>query len=241
MFTASAFSKRLQKLRADKGCSRADMASEIGIPLSSIGNYERGDKIPNAEIIAKLCEYYRVPADYLLCLTDQTVIREWPPAVPTGAASYIESLKKTTEAMLSDSFHSPYGSDALRYYVEIFEMLREIDAIVVDETQKMAQKYPGFISFGRLDAIEIDGVGLREALIQRKKGALDYVAAYDNALGAIQGRIAEVGANISHLIKGKISQVVTSGAIVSYTEDRPYAPTDEELKHVGVPEDDNNK
>lgn len=221
---SAAFSRRLTSLRIERGLTRAAVAVGAGVAPSSIGYYEKGEKIPNAEILARLCAFYHVPADYLLSLTDQAVRREWPPAVPVGAVTSINKLKVTAEEMISDAFHAPYGCSALSYYVDAFKELRAIDATVAKETHKMAQRYPGFKSFGRFDAVKIDGVGLREALVQNNERAREYVVAYDEGLANIQDQISEVSARIFSILQNKVTGAVTCGAVISFP-----APVGEDL------------
>lgn len=49
----------------------------IGVTQEAISGYERGDSMPKAEIILKLCSHFNCSADYLLDLTDiKTPVKE---------------------------------------------------------------------------------------------------------------------------------------------------------------------
>lgn len=59
----------IRELREAKGISRNELADFLGISLSSLGYYERNERIPDADIIARLAAYFEVSADYLLGLS----------------------------------------------------------------------------------------------------------------------------------------------------------------------------
>ena len=65
----STFGQRLKELRKDNKLSQVELADAIGVAQSSIGNYERGDRIPDAETIVRYAKYFKVSTDYLLGLT----------------------------------------------------------------------------------------------------------------------------------------------------------------------------
>lgn len=49
----------------------------IGVTQETISGYERGDNMPKAETLLKLCSYFNCSADYLLDLTDiKTPVKE---------------------------------------------------------------------------------------------------------------------------------------------------------------------
>jgi len=53
-----AIGKRLTELRGDK--SREEVAKDVGISLSALAMYERGERCPRDEIKVKLAEYFNV-------------------------------------------------------------------------------------------------------------------------------------------------------------------------------------
>lgn len=58
------FSERLKELRGEK--SQQEVADKIGITNVSLSRYEKGERIPSADILYKICIYYRVSSDYIL-------------------------------------------------------------------------------------------------------------------------------------------------------------------------------
>lgn len=61
------FPKRLRKLREEKRPLRSmAVTSElIGLPRGTIRRYERGERLPSAENLAAIAEYFHVSMDYL--------------------------------------------------------------------------------------------------------------------------------------------------------------------------------
>ena len=62
------FSTRLKALRTDRRIGIVRAAGDIGITYCALRGYERGANMPNAEVLAYICKYYGVTADYLLGL-----------------------------------------------------------------------------------------------------------------------------------------------------------------------------
>ena len=51
--------------------SRTVVADLMGIPPRCISQYERGDRKPSVDTLAKIAVFYGVSADYLLGITDE--------------------------------------------------------------------------------------------------------------------------------------------------------------------------
>lgn len=66
MDTKEIFSKRLLELREEKGISRQIAADSLQISRASLEYYEKGLRLPDVCVLAKIADYYCVSADYLL-------------------------------------------------------------------------------------------------------------------------------------------------------------------------------
>lgn len=64
------FSKILKDLRLEKKLIQKELGRKLGISLSSISMYERGERQPDLETLIKISEFFHVSTDYLLGLTD---------------------------------------------------------------------------------------------------------------------------------------------------------------------------
>jgi len=64
------FAERLKLLRGFKNKTLDEMAKELETTKTTLSRYENSLRTPDAIFVAKLATYFKVSADYLLCLTD---------------------------------------------------------------------------------------------------------------------------------------------------------------------------
>lgn len=65
------FGERLTQLRKENGYStRNEFAEKLGIPNTTLRNYEIGVREPGHTFLKQISELFNVSVDYLLCLTD---------------------------------------------------------------------------------------------------------------------------------------------------------------------------
>lgn len=69
---------RIKELRDDRNVSQQELAEIIGVAQSSIGNYERGERIPDADVIVKLADFFKVSTDYILGRIDSKQLENAP-------------------------------------------------------------------------------------------------------------------------------------------------------------------
>ena len=102
-----------------------------GVPASSIGMYENGDRVPNMENAQKLADYYGVNVLWLLGQSNspsldensQTVTKET--GLSADAVRILKSLKKTR---LIDSLNSLLESDGFMKMLKDFDTARKVNA-----------------------------------------------------------------------------------------------------------------
>lgn len=66
----STFSERLKIARKEKSVTMKELSQALSIPLTTYANYEQGKREPPLWLLAKLCDYFDVSADYLIGRTD---------------------------------------------------------------------------------------------------------------------------------------------------------------------------
>ena len=66
----SIISARIKELRKEKGINQTELSALAGVKQSCVSKWERGETLPDAEMIALLCQIFNVSADYLLGLSD---------------------------------------------------------------------------------------------------------------------------------------------------------------------------
>ena len=64
------YGKRINKLRTEKGLSKAQLAKEIGVSEITITNWENQTSKIKALTLVKLAVFFKVSADYILGLRD---------------------------------------------------------------------------------------------------------------------------------------------------------------------------
>ena len=82
------FSDKLKELRLRNNVSQKQIADGTGVAESQYQKYEYGKTKPNFEYIIKLCQFFNVSADYLLCLDPHE------PAQPPADFAADELLKE---------------------------------------------------------------------------------------------------------------------------------------------------
>lgn len=66
------FGERLTQLRKEKGYNtRNEFAEKLGIPSTTLRNYETGVREPGHTFLKQISEFFNVSVDYLLCLTNE--------------------------------------------------------------------------------------------------------------------------------------------------------------------------
>ena len=66
------FGERITQLRKEAGYStRNEFADKLGIPNTTLRNYETDVREPGHTFLKQISEFFNVSVDYLLCLTDE--------------------------------------------------------------------------------------------------------------------------------------------------------------------------
>lgn len=68
--------ERIRELRTAINLTREQMAEILGISESALGNYERGDRQPDAELVVKIAQFFKVSSDYILGLSEKPTHEE---------------------------------------------------------------------------------------------------------------------------------------------------------------------
>lgn len=63
----SEFGLQLKSLRQIKGLSQKEFAIQLGVGQSTIANYEKGIRVPDAQMLSQIANQFNVTIDYLLC------------------------------------------------------------------------------------------------------------------------------------------------------------------------------
>lgn len=66
----SIMSERIKLLREEQNLNQSQLAEKLNIAISSISQYESGDRIPSDDIKIKLANFFDVSLDYLMGLSE---------------------------------------------------------------------------------------------------------------------------------------------------------------------------
>lgn len=86
------FHETLAALRRVRGLSQRQVAAELGISQALLSHYENGAREPGLNFVCRVCDYYGVTADYLLCRTDSPGNLE-----PAVAREFLARLRALAE------------------------------------------------------------------------------------------------------------------------------------------------
>lgn len=62
--------KRVKMLRNKKGLTQPELAEKLEVSVPLIKYYESDTRTPSVEMLNKLCDFFGVCSDYLLCRSD---------------------------------------------------------------------------------------------------------------------------------------------------------------------------
>ena len=74
VYSLAKLSERIKMLRTTAGMTQEEFGKIFGIVKSTVSLYESGKSCPNDQIKLKICEYFNVPMDFLIGLSNVTTI-----------------------------------------------------------------------------------------------------------------------------------------------------------------------
>jgi transcriptional regulator with XRE-family HTH domain len=95
--------QRLFSLRRYKNISLKELSEEVCISRSNLNRYERDLSQPTADYIKKLCEYYKVSADYILFGSREEDIKKAGWSI--GDPEFMELIEKLYRLMNGENPH----------------------------------------------------------------------------------------------------------------------------------------
>lgn len=115
--TKEIFGIRLRDLRRQNGYTIEQFATKIGVAKSTIGYYENENRMPDIEVLSRICDEFNVPADYMLGRTNTAAVKGKKKDV-----CELTGLSDKAADFLSDLLkHQRYGIlDKLNYLIEDF-------------------------------------------------------------------------------------------------------------------------
>lgn len=88
------FGERLVELRKERGfVNRNDFANYIGMPSTTLRNYETNVREPGHVFLRQMADIFHVSIDYLLCMTDEKNPPERQSSLSTIESSIIKKYR----------------------------------------------------------------------------------------------------------------------------------------------------
>ena len=89
------FHETLAALRRERGSSQRQVAADLGISQALLSHYENGAREPGLSFVCRVCDYYKVTADYLLGRSESPADLR-----PEAARVFLNSLRELAEREL---------------------------------------------------------------------------------------------------------------------------------------------
>ena len=107
-------SSNIKNLRRVYGEEQVDLANAIGLTIPAVSNYERGERVPKRDIIARIAKHYRITEDELLyCdLSNMKTIADRPfydPIFSSKALDILFPLMNNPRALENENFKQAYS------------------------------------------------------------------------------------------------------------------------------------
>jgi len=90
------FSEILSSLRKERGLSQRQAAADLGVSQALLSHYENDAREPKLEFVVKACDYYDVPADYMLGRNKER--RSGPSQLARAISAILSELEDLNEA-----------------------------------------------------------------------------------------------------------------------------------------------
>ena len=138
------FSTRLRELRKKKDISQDALAKALHVTKSTISLYEQGENVPDVKTAFAMAEYFQVPCDYLLCMSDDT--RKEPSPIDTLglSPSLVDILtddkrdKDTLRADLINAFYESGNLDQVVVFIQLASYYKRSKKTKMDTMGQLA-------------------------------------------------------------------------------------------------------
>lgn len=99
------FGKKLRSLRQEKKLSQVELSKKLNVTSQALSQYELGKRIPDAEMIIRIADFFDVSVDYLLDRTNERITVDNIKAILASDPAFARALDKlTTRKELQELF-----------------------------------------------------------------------------------------------------------------------------------------
>jgi len=97
------FHETLSALRRERGINQRTAAAELNISQALLSHYETGAREPGLAFVCRVCDYYGVSADYLLCRSEDVNPGDSAVKITKELTSQLRSLADRADASLDEA------------------------------------------------------------------------------------------------------------------------------------------
>ncbi|MFI5358954.1 MAG: helix-turn-helix domain-containing protein [Halanaerobiales bacterium] len=99
------FGKKLRSLRQEKKLSQVELSKKLNVTSQALSQYVLGKRIPDAEMIIRIADFFDVSVDYLLDRTNERITVDNMKAILASDPAFARALDKlTTRKELQELF-----------------------------------------------------------------------------------------------------------------------------------------
>lgn len=92
--TERTFPETLSALRRERSISQRKAALDLNISQALLSHYENGVREPGLDFVRRVCDYYNVSADYMLCRTDNPDLAH---SAVSAADAFLAELRRSLD------------------------------------------------------------------------------------------------------------------------------------------------
>ena len=120
------FGKKLRLLREEKKLSQIELYKKLNITNQALSQYELGKRMPDAEMILKMANFFAVSVDYLLDRTDERIMVDKIKAIMASDPDFARVLDKlSTRKELQELFKiaKDMPPEKVKQYIRIIKAM----------------------------------------------------------------------------------------------------------------------
>ena len=215
-------SNELRRLREAAGLSQQELADQLEIGFSTLRSYEKGNRIPPADVIVRICRRFSVSSDFLLGLSVSEDVQ--PVNVPEELRHDAAAVMKAAATLCEIEGSRAFPRTVLPIYRMILQSLADITTGADESFAQLIALDSAYATTDRPGALPEE---LRLLLLKQvADGSVDpqlqaTVKAGKDYADKVQRNINDEGVKISALIHTAIAAELSASAGQSIFKVRP--------------------
>ena len=212
----------IRRLREAAGLTQQELADQLEIGFSTLRSYEKGNRIPPADVIVRICRRFSVSSDFLLGLSASEDVQ--PVDVPEELRQDAAAVMKAAATLCEIEGSRAFPRSGLPIYRLILQSLADITTGADESFAQLLALDPAYADSDRPGALPEE---LRLRLLQQvADGSLDpqlqaTVKAGQDYGANVQRSVDLASVKITALIRTAIASELSSSAGQSDFQVRP--------------------